>query len=315
MVAVNRAHALVQVGDYAGAMAVWEDADRTLRELGLVQSWLQIDELEALARAGLALTVLQRAAGLLQLRLPTRERAAIELLIADAHRRQGDPAAALRGRPARPAAAATDRRRPRRVAGGGDRGRGRARRRAEGGPGRRRAGGDSRPQRPRPAADGARREPPEPARRRPPAAARTRARRPDRRGGGAAGTGRVGDRPRPPRASCCGRSTVSSQLRHARRERSTTRARTGQRTAGHGRPGRDGAARCDCGRRRAAPRRASWRACARCSCRSAARLPSTDGAGSHLDFFTLGARRRPLHDGRRPGARPRTPAPSTTSRA
>jgi tetratricopeptide (TPR) repeat protein len=91
----NRAHALVQLGDYADALDVYERAASSLREAGINGRALQIDQLEVLARAGLALTVLQRAAALLQQPMPARDRASVELLTAEAHRSQGDPGAAL----------------------------------------------------------------------------------------------------------------------------------------------------------------------------------------------------------------------------
>jgi tetratricopeptide (TPR) repeat protein len=96
IVDTNRAHALVQVGDYAQALDAFDAALVTLRRAGIPTRPLELDYLEALAGAGLALTVLQRATALLQQHgLSARERATIELLAADAHRGQGDWPAAL----------------------------------------------------------------------------------------------------------------------------------------------------------------------------------------------------------------------------
>ncbi len=92
----NRAHALVQLGDYAQALDVFDAELETLRAAGISTRTTELDQLEALAGAGLALTVLQRATALLQEHgVSARERATIELLAADAHRGQGDWAAAL----------------------------------------------------------------------------------------------------------------------------------------------------------------------------------------------------------------------------
>jgi len=66
-----------------------------LRAAGIDTRTVQIDQLEALANAGLAVTVLQRATVLLQLPLTARIRAGVELLAAEAHRAQGDADAAL----------------------------------------------------------------------------------------------------------------------------------------------------------------------------------------------------------------------------
>jgi tetratricopeptide (TPR) repeat protein len=92
----NRAHALVQLGDYARALDAYDVALETLRAAGISTRTMELDQLEALAGAGLALTVLQRATALVQEHgVSARERAAIELLAADAHRGQGDWPAAL----------------------------------------------------------------------------------------------------------------------------------------------------------------------------------------------------------------------------
>jgi hypothetical protein len=92
----NRAHALVQLGDYARALDVFDAELETLRAAGISTRTTELDQLEALAGAGLALTVLQRATALLAERdVSARERATIELLAADAHRGQGDWGAAL----------------------------------------------------------------------------------------------------------------------------------------------------------------------------------------------------------------------------
>ena len=92
----NRAHALVQLGDYARALDVFDAELETLRAAGISTRTTELDQLEALAGAGLALTVLQRATALLQEHgVSARERATIELLAADAHRGQGDWSAAL----------------------------------------------------------------------------------------------------------------------------------------------------------------------------------------------------------------------------
>ena len=95
LVDANRAHAMVQLGDYAEGLAVYDRIEAAMRQATIDTRSLQIDQLEALAAAGLAVTVLQRATALLQLPLTSRSRAGVELLAAEAHRSQGDPDAAL----------------------------------------------------------------------------------------------------------------------------------------------------------------------------------------------------------------------------
>jgi tetratricopeptide (TPR) repeat protein len=95
LVEFNRAHALVQLGDYAEGLAEYDRIEAVLRAAGIDTRTVQIDQLEALANAGLAVTVLQRATVLLQLPLTARIRAGVELLAAEAHRAQGDADAAL----------------------------------------------------------------------------------------------------------------------------------------------------------------------------------------------------------------------------